>query len=210
MKNSLLDLYARRARLQPALIVALPVALAVLAWFPTGAVVAGAIWSLVVWSGGTALIAQMARGPGKAKEPKLFTLWRGKPSTRLLRHRDSSNQVLLEHRHDKLSALLPSVHIPSAAEEAADPAAADAVYETCTVFLLEKTRSREHFPLIFEANCDYGFRRNLWGMKPLATVLVIISAVAIAAHLYQEIAAGIRPQLIALAGGVVVLALVVV
>lgn len=175
-----------------------------------GAVVAGAIWSLVVWSGGTALIAQMARGPGKAKEPKLFTLWRGKPSTRLLRHRDSSNQVLLEHRHDKLSALLPSVHIPSAAEEAADPAAADAVYETCTVFLLEKTRSREHFPLIFEANCDYGFRRNLWGMKPLATVLVIISAVAIAAHLYQEIAAGIRPQLIALAGGVVVLALVVV
>lgn len=209
MKNYFLDPYVRRARLQPALLVALPVALAVFAWFPSEATVAGAVWSLVVWSGGTALIAQMARGPGRAKEPKLFALWRGKPTTRLLRHRDSRNRVLLEHRHNKLCALLPNVSIPSAAEEAADPAAADAAYETCTVFLLEKTRSREHFPLVFEANCDYGFRRNLWGMKPLAVLLATASAVAIGTLLYQDIAAGIRPQPVAVAGGAVVFALVV-
>lgn len=74
--------YVRRARPQPALPVALPVALAVLAWFSAESAVAGAVWILVAWSGGTTLIVQVARGPDKAREPKLFALWGGKPTTR--------------------------------------------------------------------------------------------------------------------------------
>jgi len=41
------------------------------------------------------------------------------------------------------------------------------------------------FNLLFEENCNYGFRRNLWGMKPMGIVLCILgfilgsSAVAI-------------------------------
>lgn len=188
--NPLLDPYVRRARLQPALLVVLPVALAVLAWFPTDAVVAGALWSFIVWSGGTALIAQVARDRGKAKEPELFTKWGGRPTTRLLRHRDSANPVLVEHRHGKLALVLPNVHMPSREEEKANPKAADAVYDACTVLLLEKTRSRDAFPLVFEANCDYGFRRNFWGMKPLGLTLAFLAVAAIGLLLCRDVAAG--------------------
>ena len=87
MKSYFMDPYVRRARPQLALLVALPVALAVLAGFPAESAVASAVWSLVVWSGGTTLIAHAARGPGKAREPKLFALWGGKPTTRLARVR---------------------------------------------------------------------------------------------------------------------------
>ena len=209
MKTYFLDPYARRARLQPGLLVALPVALAVLAWFPGEASAAGIVWSLIVWCGGTALIAQLARGPGKAKEPELFRKWGGKPTTRLLRHRGSRNRVLLEHRHERLRTLLPTVRIPSAAEETADPAGADAAYETCTVFLLEKTRSKDRFPLVFEANCDYGFRRNLWGMKSLALALACGAAIAIGWLLYQNVRAHVRPEPVTIAACVAVLVLLV-
>ena len=87
MKSYFMDPYVRRARPQLALLVALPVALAVLAGFPAESAVASAVWSLVVWSGGTTLIAHAARDPGKAREPKLFALWGGKPTTRLARVR---------------------------------------------------------------------------------------------------------------------------
>lgn len=209
MKGYIADPYVRRARLQPALLVALPAALAVFAWFPSEWAAAGAVWSLAVWSGGTALIAQVARGAGKAKEPQLFESWDGKPTTRLLRHRHSPNAVLLRHRHDKLRVLLPSIQIPSATEEAADPGTADAVYEVCTVFLLEKTRSRELFPLVFEANCDYGFRRNFWGMKPLAILLAGTSAAATSVLIFEDISAGVGPEPVPVASAVVALALIV-
>lgn len=209
MKEHFLDPYVRRARLRPALLVALPAALAVLAWFPSEAAAAGAVWSLIVWSGGTALMAQVARDLGKAKEPKLFALWGGKPSTRLLRHRDSPNRVLLEHRHRKLAALLPAIRIPSVAEETAEPPAADNIYEACTAFLLEKTRRRDQFPLVFEANCEYGFRRNLWGMKLVALPLALASAAAVGVLWYQRIAAGDSPDAVSVAAGVAILVLLV-
>jgi hypothetical protein len=209
VKDYFLDAYVRRARLQPALLVALPAALAVLAWFPTDTTAAGAVWSLIAWSGGAMLAAQIARDRGKAREPKLFETWGGKPTTRALRHRDSTNRVLLERRHNKLRALLLGVHVPSAAEEAADPKAADDAYETCTVFLLEKTRNHDQFPLVFEANCDYGFRRNLWSMKPIALPVALASLGAIGVLWYERFASGGRPDLVPVVASIAALAIAV-
>ena len=127
------------------------------------------------------------RDAGKAKEPGLFTRWGGAPATRLLRHRSSANRVLLRRRHHKLRGLLPDVHIPTVEEEVADPARADETYEACVQFLRDSTRPREQFPMVFQANCEYGFRRNFWGMKPLGVALAVGSAVAIAARLYLDL-----------------------
>ena len=81
------DTYTRRARLYPALLVALPLGLATLAWFPEGLAGWGTLWGLVTWSGATALLAQVGRDKGRVKEPGLFEQWGGKPTTRMLRHR---------------------------------------------------------------------------------------------------------------------------
>jgi len=44
------------------------------------------------------------------------------------------------------------------------------------------TRDQSRFPLLFEEDCNYGFRRNVWGMRPwgiLMAVLGLISAVVL-------------------------------
>lgn len=178
-RTTVIDKYTFRARLQPALLVALPLGLTTMAWFPAGVAGWDILWGLIVWSGGTALLAQIGRDRGKAKEPKLFEQWGGKPSTGLLRHRDAPNKVSLARYHQKIGQLLPGSRIPTHEEERHDPRAADEVYEACVAFLLEKTRAKKEFPLVFEENCNYGFRRNLWGMKPLGIAIAFGGTAAI-------------------------------
>ena len=188
------DPYIRRARLQPGLLVALPLALAVLAWSPAGLTGWGVLWSVLVWSGATALLTQVARDRGKRKEPELFRQWGGKPTTVLLRHRDNPNLVLLDHRHAKLRELVPSRQLPTAEEEKADPARTDQVYEACTLRLIEKTRDRKAFPLVFEENCNYGFRRNLWGMKPVGILTAALGTGVVATLIIFHVIKGAAVQ----------------
>lgn len=190
---NLSDTYVRRARLQPAMLVALPLALVVLAFSPSGLAGWGVLLSLFVWCGGTALLAQVARDRGKSKEPELHRAWGGRPTTRFLRHGNAPNKVLLSRRHKRLQLIVSGVRIPTADEERADPEGADQVYEACTAFLLEKTRSKEHFPLIFEENCSYGFRRNLWGLKPLGLLSSTAALAAIAVLFVRSYRTGTVP-----------------
>ncbi len=175
------DQYTIRARVLPALLVTLPLGLATLAWFPDGLSGWGAIWGLVVWSGGTMFLAQIGRDSGKRKEPSLFGRWGGKPTSKLLRHTNASNRPLLERRHGKLNKLTHPLKLPTPEQEASDPRRADEIYEACVTLLRDKTRDRKDFPLVFEENCSYGFRRNLWGLKPLGLTLTVLSLLAVAA-----------------------------
>lgn len=163
-----LDTYTRRARLKPALIVIFPFVLSVLFFFPNELTLLSILVSLGLFCGGTAVLAQTGRDLGKQKEPDLFSTWEGgKPTTCLLRHRTATNKIMLERQHRKLQSLLPDLKIPSASEEADAPELADETYEACVAFLRSSTRDKEKFSLVFEENCNYGFRRNLWGMKPI-------------------------------------------
>ena len=141
----LLDQYTRRARYYPALITLLPIVSTFLAWYSKDLADWGAVWGLIVYCGGTFLLAQMGRDLGKTQEPKLFTKWHGKPTIHLLRHRDNPNPVLLSRRHSLLQALLPDVRLPSVSEERSAPEHAEAVYEACTRFLITHTRDRKQF-----------------------------------------------------------------
>ena len=184
MRPMFFDTYTWRARLQPLLIVALPLVLSAFPWLSG---IPGA-WSILgelfVWCGGAALLAQVGRDWGEKKESELFRLWGGMPTTRLLRHRDATNKVLLERCHVKLAELLPGMRIPSAQQEREDPDAADQIYETCTASLRQKTRDKKRFPLIFEENCNYGFRRNLWGMRPVGIAIAAFGTVALGIVLF--------------------------
>jgi uncharacterized membrane protein YczE len=64
-----LDRYTVQARLVPALIVALPIALA--AVVAVGAVVWATVIGVAAWAGVTALLAQVGRDAGKRKEAAL-------------------------------------------------------------------------------------------------------------------------------------------
>lgn len=179
------DQYTIRARVLPALLVALPLGLATLAWFPDGLSGWSALWGLTVWSGATVLLGQLGRDCGKQKQPRLFGMWGGEPAIRALRHADAENLVVLERIHRRLNSLMRG-KLPTAAQELVDPRAADDAYAGCIRFLREKTRDRKKFNLIFEENCNYGFRRNLWGLKPLGVVVTIVALAALAALVVIE------------------------
>lgn len=173
-----LNPYARRARLAPVLIVMLPIGLAVASWMPVEPEKWGTLVGVATVCGLTLLFAQLGRDQGKAKEASLFERWDGKPTTRLLSHSSSAlNPQTRDRYHKRLKRLRRDFKIPTAEEEAADPDAAIAVYRSCVDYLLERTRDTKTFPLVFAENVNYGFRRNLWGMKPAGLCIAIVAAI---------------------------------
>jgi hypothetical protein len=194
--SQVLDPYARQARLAPALIVLLPLILLVMVWFPASWTLWGTIISVACSCGLIFLLAQIARDRGKRLEPALFAGWGGKPSVALMRHRDLRLDV---HTKDRYRAFLASelkLTFPTAAAEDADPNNADQVYDSATAWLLTRTRDTQKFSLLFRENISYGFRRNLWGLKPIGIVVSLGStAVSSAAIIFRYYSAGITPSL---------------
>src|SRR5437899_7423873 len=104
--SKLFDHYSFRARLQPAFLALVPLALGAFAWAQPGAKWLTAIWSLLGAAGFTFFLANVARNRGKSIEPKLWESWGGTPTTQLLRHSGPGNSNLRERWHKQLSKLL--------------------------------------------------------------------------------------------------------
>ena len=171
-----LDEYVIRARIQPALWVTSPLGVLLFIWSPGESLPAGALFAFIAAVGGTAVLAQFGRDKGRNKQEELWSSWGGAPTTRLMRFRDSVDKVTLARRRAKIESLTGS-SLPSEEEEAADPLGADQHYVAATKFLLEKTRDKSQFPLVFAENVNYGFRRNLWGFRRFGLVISVIAAV---------------------------------
>jgi hypothetical protein len=172
------DAYVRRARIRPALLCLLPLVLVAVSAVPSDARVWTTILGVLGYCGVSTLMAQIGRDFGKRREKELFRKWGGPPTLRRLRHRDAKNSVTLARCHDALRKLIPGVKIPTAEEEAADPTAADEVYNSCVTFLINATRDHAKFDLLFKENVNYGFCRNLWGLKPIGLPLAAIGVAA--------------------------------
>jgi len=171
------DGYIWAARVCPVLIVALPVGLATYAWVPDVFSGSNMAWPVTLFGGVALLLAQLGRDRGRDREPFLFSLWHGKPTTRMLRHRDTTyDSITLTRYHDKLGAAT-GCRAPTPDEELIDPEASDEVYESYVEFLKERTRDHD---LIRSENTSYGFRRNVWGLRPVGVVLSLAGTVAAA------------------------------
>jgi len=163
------DPYNRRARLQPALLALLPVAMVALILFPGLESKAATLIGIVAYFGGATWLTQVGRDRGKRLETGLFASWGGMPSVSLLRHRDTRISTITKQRyHAFLNKNVPNLTLPSAEEEANDPATADDTYISVTDWLLTVTRGRPESKLLFEENMNYGFRRNFWALRPIA------------------------------------------
>jgi hypothetical protein len=173
-KATALDEYARNARLKPAFLVILPVGMLVSALGLNVSVMLAAFSGPLATLGLTFLFAQMGRDFGKRKEPYLYSLWTGKPSITKMRHRDTTINAHTRERYHQKAAQLLGISMPTAASEQSDSRAADELYEAYSNLLLERTRDNKKFPLIFQELTNYGFRRNLWGMKPIGLTLTTV------------------------------------
>lgn len=199
-----LDSYAIRARYFPVVLVVLPAAVALVPWIPTESVQWRILISLAVSAPAVVLLSHFGRDLGKRQQVKLFAKWGGSPTIRMLRHRDTTLSDATRDRYRTiLEKIVPGIELPSARSERAKPDEADAIYASCTDYLRERTRDKTRFRLLFEENVSYGFRRNLWAMKPAGIALSLGGLGATGWMLKQEMAAGQSPSATVLAGMVV-------
>lgn len=170
------DRYSRQARLYPALIVLTPTLFLVIALFPgllTNDI--GKILLTILFSvGALYFLGSLSRTAGKKTERRLLRIWDGWPTTIWLRHRDPNLTPQTKVRyHDYLGKNVPGITLPTAEQENEDPASADQVYLSAVGWLKEHRRGKQ-YSLVLDENIQYGFRRNIRGMKPLAIILSVI------------------------------------
>lgn len=173
------DAYERKARLYPAMISLIPAATFLVVHFgltlkPWAGV--GILSSFGVFY----LLAFMARDLGKRLERILYKEWGGIPTTQIQRHRDTRIDSITKRRYHAFLSKQIGVPFPSKEKEKSDPLAADEVYQSAARWLLDRTRDKQKFYLLFEENIAFGFKRNCLGLKPFS---IAISAITIISQL---------------------------
>ena len=120
-----------------------------------------AFFGLLGAAGGAAVVAQVGRELGRKKEPNLWKSWGGPPTTRLLRHHCLHGDPKLTPGLRRKVEEWIGYPLPTQDEEV-------------VTSLREATRDTSRFPLVFAENANYGFRRNLWGLRPIGTAVAVV------------------------------------
>jgi len=183
--NFMLGGYDRKARLYPALLLIAPVIATTTALLSIKLSTLQSLVAVLVGCGGAFLLTQLARDAGKRKEKALFDSWGGLPSVAIFRHRDSRLDAITKARyHKKLNSLVSEAKAPTVEQEESDPIAADTVYSAWSNFLRVNTRDTKMFPLLFQENVSYGYRRNVKGLRPIGIVIALSSCIVCGFFLY--------------------------
>jgi hypothetical protein len=178
-----LDQYQRAAQLSPAVLAVLPLTAVITLWAPKASVLVGGLASVVATGAVASLLMHWGRAEGRRVQARILARLGGFPSAIALRHRDDHIPEPLRLRYH--AALREhDFAIPTAAEEAADPLAAEAYYRAASDWLTNQTRDAKTYYLLHVENRSYGFRRNLLGLKPTGLTLAILSLMADLALLY--------------------------
>lgn len=160
-----LDGYTIKARLFPAVLSTAPLLALVFigsSWATFGLPEALSILSVMVllFAG-----SDLARRAGRRIEPQLFSTSGGKPRNLLLTHGDSTFDSKTRDRYRQFLSGKINISAPTLDEELTEPAKANDFYDAAYAWLRENTRDRERFGLLLSENINYGFRRNLLGLK---------------------------------------------
>jgi hypothetical protein len=175
--SKLFDSYSRQARLFPGLLTLFPIILTAIALFPRPVT---SSWGATLVTLGTSCgllygLSVLSRSRGKMVETRLLAEWGGWPTTIWLRHRDDNLPSPVRARYHAFFARnVPLFVAPTEQQEAADPKAADAMYASAVKWLQERCRGNA-FLLVEKENAEYGFRRNLRGLKPIGLTACIVA-----------------------------------
>lgn len=174
------DSYTIKARLAPALIVLLPIGMAIGSWLPPNQELLGLLSTGTGTLALLALLSQLARRPGKALQEKLYDMWGGMPSVLMLsfRHTTLPHETLRRY-HERLNLRVSGISLPlSEEDETKNYDRALKEYRAASDWLLNATRDKEEFRLVFAENVNYGYCRNLLGLKPHGLITWSIGFVA--------------------------------
>lgn len=164
MMQSVLDPYNFLARACPVYITLSPITLLLSALAPSGLQIPIGGAAAIVFIPISLLISQVGADFGKRIEKGLWRKWGGPPTTRFLQHGNREfNKVTRDRVHQKLQS--HGLSVPTPEEQTSDERAAAKTYESCVEEIIRNTRSKKDYPLVFKGLTEYGFRRNLLGMR---------------------------------------------
>lgn len=166
------DQYERRARLYPALFASSPGIGILIAFLGVDHATFSIIVTVLASCGFFYSLAHVSRDRGKRMQERIFG--DSLPTTVLLRHSDSQIDNLTKGRYHKLLSKAIGQKFPSSAQEQRDPKSADMIYGSAVRWLKEQTRDRTKFKILSDELMAYGFRRNLYGLRPFGLVLALI------------------------------------
>lgn len=177
-----IDPYDRPARLYPGLLVFAPVAVLLVCLYGKDNILTSSILSVLGFCGVAYALSRIARDAGKRLQDDLFQKWGGAPTTQLLRHRDSRIDIHTKERFHSIISKGLGKRMPSPESESADPQAADELYRAATMWLIDKTRDKKTFPLVFKELVAFGFHRNVLGLRLPGVLLTVVSIVWVLLH----------------------------
>ncbi|MDL2216702.1 hypothetical protein LJB81_03080 [Desulfovibrio sp. OttesenSCG-928-M14] len=183
MISQYFDSYTIRARLTPCLVATLPLAAAVLPYYDKS--YGWGFFSLLFIQISIAiLVAQFSRDAGKQIQNELFT--DKMPHICFLRFRDPQYSFEKKQKlHEILSYCCHSVQISEETEKS-DPKQADNVYSLWCDWLKQHVRKKESFYLVQEENINYGFRRNLYGLKRVWLLSLLLGILIFIINLFAN------------------------
>lgn len=192
------DTYSFRARILPVYLTIAPVVLLLAALVPDGLKLPLGGSAAVVFVPISFFLSQIGADFGKRLEKRLWHKWGGPPTTQFLRHGNRDfNEVTRGRVHEKLRLL--GLKVPTLEEQAQGERAADKYYESCTEELIRRTRDEKKFPLVFKGLVEYGFRRNLLGLKTLGVILSLVSLAGVSWSLYANWSLDNPPEVVIVA-----------
>lgn len=169
------DIYSLKARIAPMLLALLPFIIL----GTTFSIDLQNYWHLLTSFGVvtalTLLLSEFGRDQGKKKERKLWKTWGGEPVAQTLRlSNDFINRNTKARYHAILQELCPAKTLPTLSIEKTNPSYFDNLYISWGDYLRNNTRDKTKFPLVFKELVSYGIRRNLWGLKSTALIILLL------------------------------------
>lgn len=196
------DTYSFRARVLPVYLTLAPVVLLLAVLAPEGLKLPLGGATALVFVPISFFLGQVGADFGKRLEKGLWSKWCGPPTTRFLRHGNHEfNEVTRDRVHEKLRGL--GLHVPTREEQDQDQHAADKHYESCTEDLIRRTRDTKRFPLVFKGLTEYGFRRNLLGLKAFGVFLAVAGTAGSALSTYSVWTATDKPPADSIVAGLI-------
>jgi hypothetical protein len=122
------------------------------------------------------LLSRLARYYGRMVQAKMVKHHGALHTTMILRHSDATLSGDTKARYHAFFRKM-GFEIPTAEQEQADPGGADGKYSAAVDWLRQKTDDERKFRRLKDENIDFGFRRNLLGLKPIALVAALVALV---------------------------------
>ncbi|WP_437230190.1 hypothetical protein SH661x_001830 [Planctomicrobium sp. SH661] len=176
---ALSDRYERKARLLPGLLLAVGPALTagailqeVAQWYTAAGAAVGLEFLAAI------VFGHYARARGRAIEEPLWATWGGPPTTRWLRPTDSTCSDQQKSKWRGAIRRLTGMTIPASIPEGADATSIDQSIQEATRQLRYAVRGKPHAAIVQSHNEDYGFARNLLGVRWLWVMLSVLCVAA--------------------------------